>query len=168
METKTKGQMILTNKRINHINLQNRDLSTTVLIIYLWWQNWHFQSPFLVLGTQKTDLAHEHYIIILIHAQKERWWWWYVDMLEYQRITIDQVLENPWFKKSYNPPKLIEDEDVSLEDVVAVFSESKVNVSHQIYWHFPSYISVVLTIKFVNFFLKVIGLVSDGYLHFLC
>ena len=56
-----------------------------------------------------------------------------MDVLEYQRITIDQVLENPWFKKSYNPPKLIEDEDVSLEDVVAVFSESKVNVSHQIY-----------------------------------
>ena len=73
-----------------------------------------------------------------------------MDVLEYQRITIDQVLENPWFKKSYNPPKLIEDEDVSLEDVVAVFSESKVNVSHQTYGHFPSYIiSVILTINFV-------------------
>jgi hypothetical protein len=43
-----------------------------------------------------------------------------------QRITISQVLEHPWFKKGYNAPKLIEDENVSLEDVVAVFDESKV------------------------------------------
>jgi hypothetical protein len=46
--------------------------------------------------------------------------------VKYQRITISRVLEHPWFKKGYNAPKLIEDENVSLEDVVAVFNESKV------------------------------------------
>ena len=49
-----------------------------------------------------------------------------MDLLLIQRITIPQVFEHPWFKKGYNAPKHIEDEDVSLEDVVAVFKESKV------------------------------------------
>ena len=69
-----KGQMILTNNWIDHINLQNRDLFTTFLIIYLWWQKWHFSKPFPCIGNTKDwlDLAHEHCIIILIHAQRKR------------------------------------------------------------------------------------------------
>ncbi|CAA2934788.1 CBL-interacting serine/threonine-protein kinase 23-like [Olea europaea var. sylvestris] len=39
------------------------------------------------------------------------------------RITISEVLENDWFKKGYQAP-IFEQEDVSLDDVNAIFSES--------------------------------------------
>ncbi|KAM7530452.1 hypothetical protein LguiB_033862 [Lonicera macranthoides] len=39
------------------------------------------------------------------------------------RITIAELIENDWFKKGYQPPSF-EQEDVSLDDVDAVFTES--------------------------------------------
>jgi serine/threonine protein kinase len=39
------------------------------------------------------------------------------------RITFAEVLQNEWFKKGYQSPKF-DDEDVSLDDVDAIFSES--------------------------------------------
>lgn len=44
-----------------------------------------------------------------------------------QRITISEVLENDWFKKGYQAP-IFEQEDVSLDDVNAIFSESTVSI----------------------------------------
>ncbi|KAF9606164.1 hypothetical protein IFM89_023257 [Coptis chinensis] len=41
------------------------------------------------------------------------------------RITIPNILENEWFKKGYIPPDFEQGEDVSLDDVVAVFNDSK-------------------------------------------
>ncbi|KVH97330.1 NAF domain-containing protein [Cynara cardunculus var. scolymus] len=41
------------------------------------------------------------------------------------RITIPQILENDWFKKGYKPPHFEQEEDVNLDDVDAVFNESK-------------------------------------------
>ncbi|XP_071705915.1 CBL-interacting serine/threonine-protein kinase 9-like [Rutidosis leptorrhynchoides] len=41
------------------------------------------------------------------------------------RITISEILENDWFMKGYKPPHFEQDEDVSLDDVDAVFNESK-------------------------------------------
>ncbi|KAF9593077.1 hypothetical protein IFM89_020141 [Coptis chinensis] len=41
------------------------------------------------------------------------------------RITIPDILENEWFKKGYRPPDFEQGEDVSLDDVVAVFNDSK-------------------------------------------
>ncbi|PWA60912.1 protein kinase, ATP binding site [Artemisia annua] len=41
------------------------------------------------------------------------------------RITIPEILENDWFKKGYKPPHFEQDDDVSLDDVDAVFNESK-------------------------------------------
>eukprot|EP00252_Welwitschia_mirabilis_P021842 TRINITY_DN571_c0_g2_i1.p1 TRINITY_DN571_c0_g2~~TRINITY_DN571_c0_g2_i1.p1 ORF type:complete len:443 (-),score=104.28 TRINITY_DN571_c0_g2_i1:102-1430(-) len=42
------------------------------------------------------------------------------------RITIPEILENEWFKKGYKPPKFKkEEEDVSLDDVDAVFNDSE-------------------------------------------
>nr|QSH71642.1 CBL-interacting protein kinase [Hedychium coronarium] len=40
------------------------------------------------------------------------------------RITIQQVIENDWFKKDYKPPHF-ETADVNLDDVDAIFNESK-------------------------------------------
>ncbi|KAF9622571.1 hypothetical protein IFM89_032136, partial [Coptis chinensis] len=40
------------------------------------------------------------------------------------RITIPDILENEWFKKGYRPPDFEQGEDVSLDDVVAVFNDS--------------------------------------------
>ncbi|KAF9599336.1 hypothetical protein IFM89_036634 [Coptis chinensis] len=40
-------------------------------------------------------------------------------------ITIPDILENEWFKKGYRPPDFEQGEDVSLDDVVAVFNDSK-------------------------------------------
>ncbi|XAR59378.1 Non-specific serine/threonine protein kinase [Bertholletia excelsa] len=39
------------------------------------------------------------------------------------RITIAEVIENDWFKRGYKPPTF-EQEDVSLDDVNAIFNES--------------------------------------------
>ncbi|KAF5944052.1 hypothetical protein HYC85_018129 [Camellia sinensis] len=40
-----------------------------------------------------------------------------------KRITIAEVIENEWFKKGYKP-SVFENEDVSLDDVDAIFNES--------------------------------------------
>ncbi|KAL0304787.1 UNVERIFIED_CONTAM: CBL-interacting serine/threonine-protein kinase [Sesamum calycinum] len=41
------------------------------------------------------------------------------------RITISEILENEWFKKNYKPPRFETEEDVSLDDVDAVFNDSE-------------------------------------------
>ncbi|KAL0373865.1 UNVERIFIED_CONTAM: CBL-interacting serine/threonine-protein kinase [Sesamum radiatum] len=41
------------------------------------------------------------------------------------RITISEILENEWFKKNYKPPHFAAEEDVSLDDVDAVFNDSE-------------------------------------------
>ncbi|OVA14770.1 Protein kinase domain [Macleaya cordata] len=40
------------------------------------------------------------------------------------RITIPQILENEWFKKGYKSPDFEHEEEVSLEDVDAVFNDA--------------------------------------------
>jgi serine/threonine protein kinase len=41
------------------------------------------------------------------------------------RITISEILEDEWFKKGYKPAQFNEEEDVNLDDVDAVFNDSK-------------------------------------------
>ncbi|PIA48782.1 hypothetical protein AQUCO_01300011v1 [Aquilegia coerulea] len=41
------------------------------------------------------------------------------------RITIPDILENEWFKKGYKPPDFKQGEGVSLDDVDAVFNDTK-------------------------------------------
>ncbi|KAM7261274.1 hypothetical protein ACFE04_026749 [Oxalis oulophora] len=41
------------------------------------------------------------------------------------RITIQEILQDEWFKKGYKPPHFEADEDVNLDDVDAVFNASK-------------------------------------------
>ncbi|KAF3321286.1 CBL-interacting protein kinase 9-like isoform X1 [Carex littledalei] len=41
------------------------------------------------------------------------------------RITIEQILEDAWFKKDYRSPCFEQDHDVSLDDVDAVFNDSE-------------------------------------------
>lgn len=43
-----------------------------------------------------------------------------------QRITIEQIRDDEWFKKNYVPVRLLEDEDVNLDDVNAVFDDPEV------------------------------------------
>lgn len=43
-----------------------------------------------------------------------------------QRITIEKIREEEWFKKNYVPVKLVEYEDVNLDDVNAVFDDPEV------------------------------------------
>ena len=45
-----------------------------------------------------------------------------------QRITTAEVIENEWFKKGYQAP-VFEQEDVSLDDVNAIFNESVVSLT---------------------------------------
>ncbi|XP_044474550.1 CBL-interacting serine/threonine-protein kinase 8-like isoform X2 [Mangifera indica] len=47
------------------------------------------------------------------------------------RITIDQIRDDEWFKKNYVPVRLLEYEDVNLDDVNAVFDDSEDSVKHQ-------------------------------------
>ena len=44
-----------------------------------------------------------------------------------QRITIPQILEDPWFKKGYKPPVFYEKCQTSLDDVNAAFGDSEVS-----------------------------------------
>nr|GMD64873.1 CBL-interacting serine/threonine-protein kinase 9 isoform X2 [Ipomoea batatas] len=46
----------------------------------------------------------------------------------FQRITIPEILKNDWFKKGYKPPHFQPDEDVTLDDVDAVFNDSEENL----------------------------------------
>jgi hypothetical protein len=46
-----------------------------------------------------------------------------------QRITIPEILENPWFKIGYSPPEFAEDSTSTLDDVDAVFNESAVSLA---------------------------------------
>ena len=54
-----------------------------------------------------------------------------------QRITISEILEDEWFKKGYQPPLFEKEEDVNLDDVDAVFNDSKVIT----FSHMPFYFS---------------------------
>ena len=49
----------------------------------------------------------------------------------YQRITISQILEDPWFKKGYKPPLFDEKYQTSLDDVDAAFGDSEVSQMDQ-------------------------------------
>ncbi|GAV67386.1 Pkinase domain-containing protein/NAF domain-containing protein [Cephalotus follicularis] len=44
------------------------------------------------------------------------------------RITISEILEDEWFKKGYKPPHFEKEEGVNLDDVDAVFNDSKENL----------------------------------------
>lgn len=41
-------------------------------------------------------------------------------------MTIPEILGNDWFKKGYQPPQFDQEQDVSLDDVDAVFNDSEV------------------------------------------
>eukprot|EP00262_Sarcandra_glabra_P022221 TRINITY_DN9779_c0_g1_i2.p1 TRINITY_DN9779_c0_g1~~TRINITY_DN9779_c0_g1_i2.p1 ORF type:complete len:441 (+),score=91.21 TRINITY_DN9779_c0_g1_i2:217-1539(+) len=41
------------------------------------------------------------------------------------RITIPEIIKNEWFQKGYRPPAFEQEEEVSLEDVDAVFNDSE-------------------------------------------
>jgi hypothetical protein len=44
----------------------------------------------------------------------------------FQRITIEEIREDPWFKKNYVTIRCGEDENVSLDDVQAIFDNIEV------------------------------------------
>ncbi|XP_038974633.1 CBL-interacting protein kinase 9 isoform X2 [Phoenix dactylifera] len=48
-----------------------------------------------------------------------------LDPNPHTRITIPQILEDEWFAKGYKPPCFEQGEDVSLDDVDAVFNDSE-------------------------------------------
>ena len=45
-----------------------------------------------------------------------------------QRITITGIRNDEWFKKNYTPVRLYEDEDITLDDIHAVFEDSEVYI----------------------------------------
>lgn len=45
----------------------------------------------------------------------------------WQRITIQEILEDVWFKKNYKPAVFEEKEEANLDDVEAVFKDSEVS-----------------------------------------
>ncbi|KAH9731302.1 CBL-interacting serine/threonine-protein kinase 9 [Citrus sinensis] len=45
-----------------------------------------------------------------------------------KRMTISQMLEDEWFKKGYKPPHFDKEEEVNLDDVDAIFNDSKENL----------------------------------------
>ena len=45
-----------------------------------------------------------------------------------QRITIAEIQEDAWFKKGYTPAQFEVEEDITLDDVDAAFSSSRVRI----------------------------------------
>lgn len=43
-----------------------------------------------------------------------------------QRISMEGIRNDEWFKKNYVPVRMYDDEDVNLDDVEAAFDDSKV------------------------------------------
>jgi 5'-AMP-activated protein kinase catalytic alpha subunit len=43
-----------------------------------------------------------------------------------QRVKIEEIRKDLWFRKNYSPVKLREDEQVNLDDVQAVFDDIEV------------------------------------------
>ncbi|GJR79019.1 CBL-interacting serine/threonine-protein kinase 9 isoform X2 [Tanacetum coccineum] len=109
-------------------NLTGREISTTEPKYYKWTQ-WIF------LQLLKKGLAYQAEVLVnwcpalgTVLANEE-----VVDGVSElgghpvirKRITIPEILEYNWFMKGYKPPHFEQDEDVSLDDVDAVFNESK-------------------------------------------
>ena len=44
-----------------------------------------------------------------------------------QRSTIEEIKNNDWFKKGYTPVRIIEYEDVNLDDIYAAFDDAEVS-----------------------------------------
>ena len=44
-----------------------------------------------------------------------------------QRITIEHIRNDEWFNKDYVPVRLLEYEDINLDDVNAVFNDPEVD-----------------------------------------
>lgn len=55
-----------------------------------------------------------------------------------QRITIEQIRNDEWFSKDYVPVRLLEYEDVNLDDLNAVFDDDEVGKAFKCYIFFPS------------------------------
>lgn len=54
---------------------------------------------------------------------------WIFHSLLLQRIRIEEIRNDEWFKRGYVPAKLIEYEDVNLDDVNAVFDDPEVCIT---------------------------------------
>ena len=48
-----------------------------------------------------------------------------------QRITIAEIQQDEWFKKGYTPTHFEVEEDITLDDVDAAFSSSRVRILSQ-------------------------------------
>lgn len=44
-----------------------------------------------------------------------------------QRIRIEEIRNDEWFKKNYDPVKVMEYEDVNLDDINAAFDDTEVS-----------------------------------------
>lgn len=44
-----------------------------------------------------------------------------------QRIRIDEIRNDEWFRKNYDPVKVMEYEDVNLDDINAAFDDTEVS-----------------------------------------
>lgn len=63
-----------------------------------------------------------------------------------QRITIEQIKNDEWFKKGYVPVRLLEYEDVNLDDLDAIFYDRKVGKVFKSYIFFPFMMSALIRI----------------------
>lgn len=50
-----------------------------------------------------------------------------------QRIRIEEIRKDSWFKKNYAPVRYREDEEVNLDDVNAVFNDIEVGLCSFVY-----------------------------------
>lgn len=58
-----------------------------------------------------------------------------------QRINIAEIRNDEWFKKNYTPVKLLEYEEVNLDDLNAVFYDCEVGKAFKSCILFPSILS---------------------------
>jgi serine/threonine protein kinase len=89
------------------------------------------------------------------------------------RITAAKIYKNEWFKKGYTPSKLSEKEDVNLDDIDAVFNESKVrspfstSLTKQQEMYLAMAVSSSVTLLVCSASLEVVGMITCIDMEFL-
>lgn len=78
---------------------------------------------------------------MFLYIQSSKFGGWNIYMLPFwnlsfsfitlQRITIAEIHEDEWFKKGYTPARFEVEEDITLDDVDAAFSSSRVRILSQ-------------------------------------
>ncbi|KAF5949933.1 hypothetical protein HYC85_011926 [Camellia sinensis] len=87
-----------------------------------------FDEPNHMALYRRVDPQGRFFLSIVVFIGGEKLIMRILDPNPLTRITIPQILENGWCKKSYKPPQFEQGENVNLDDIDAIFNDTEVFV----------------------------------------